>query len=209
MTYTALEQWDEAIACYESALQIDAANPKAHYNLGNVYKDLERLSDASACYRRALYIDPRLAEAHINLGVVLQQQGRLDDAIASHGRAIELRPDDAEARFHRALTWLLAGDLERGWDEYEWRWRYDTKPRDFAFPVWDGGDLFDKTILVYAEQGIGDEILFASCLPDVLRLASRCVVECDPRFLPLLARSFPLAEVVPRLLSPEDAAARS
>ena len=67
--HTALERWDEAVACYESALQIDPAYANAHYNLGNVYKELGQPSDASACYRRALYIEPELAEAHINLGV--------------------------------------------------------------------------------------------------------------------------------------------
>jgi tetratricopeptide (TPR) repeat protein/SAM-dependent methyltransferase len=201
--YLALENYEEAIACYESALQIDAANAKAHFNLGNVYKDLGQPSDASACYRRALYIEPGLAEAHINLGVVLQQLQRLDDALAAHDRAVALRPDGSEAHFHRAGTLLMKGDFARGWDEYEWRWRYDLSPREFTAPAWNGGDLSDESILIHGEQGVGDEIFFASCLPDVLARARQCLIECDPRLVPLFARSFPLAEVVARPVSNE------
>jgi tetratricopeptide (TPR) repeat protein/2-polyprenyl-3-methyl-5-hydroxy-6-metoxy-1,4-benzoquinol methylase len=203
--YTVLENWEEAIACYESALQIDATHAKAHFNLGNVYKDLGQVSEASACYRRALYVEPELAEAHINLGVVLQQQGRLDQALACHDRAVDLRPNDAEAHFHRAGTLLLKGDFQRGWDEYEWRWRYDLKPRAFTAPAWNGGDLAEESLLIHCEQGVGDEIFFASCVPDVLALSRRCLIECDPRLVPLFARSFPLAEVVSRPLLSADA----
>jgi tetratricopeptide (TPR) repeat protein/SAM-dependent methyltransferase len=205
--YTALENYEAAIACYESALQIDAAYAKSHFNLGNVHKDIGQPSEASACYRRALYVEPELAEAHINLGVVLQQQGRLDEAIASHDRAVELRPNDAEAHFHRAGTLLLKGDYERGWDEYEWRWRYDLTPREFTAPTWNGGDLSQQSILIHCEQGVGDEIFFASCVPDVLAASRHCLIECEPRLVPLFARSFPLAEVVPRTLSNDGAEA--
>jgi tetratricopeptide (TPR) repeat protein len=203
--YTSLEKYEEAIACYESALQIDAANAKAHFNLGNVYKDLGQPTEASACYRRALYVEPGLTEAHINLGVVLQQLGRLDDALASHDRAVEQRREDAEAHFHRAGTLLMKGDYARGWDEYEWRWRYDLTPRTFAAPAWNGEDLADQTLLIHGEQGVGDEIFFASCVPDVLALSRQCLIECDPRLVPLFARSFPLAEVVARPLSNDEA----
>jgi tetratricopeptide (TPR) repeat protein/SAM-dependent methyltransferase len=205
--YTALERWDEAVACYESALQIDAAYAKAHYNLGNVYKEIGQPSDASACYRRAIYIEPELAEAHINLGFTLAEQHRVTEAAACHTRAIQIRPNDAEAHLQRAFAWLLQGDWEQGWDEYEWRFRYDVKQRDFPFLAWSGRDLSEKTILVFAEQGVGDEIMFASCLPDILAKASQCIIECDPRLVPLFARSFPLADVVGRPLVIDDAQA--
>ena len=205
--YTALEKYEEAIACYESALSIDAANAKAHFNLGNVYKDIGQPSEASACYRRALYVEPELVEAQINLGVVLQQLGRLEEALACHDRAVALRPDDAEAHFHRAGTLLLMGDLARGWDEYEWRWRYDLVPREFTAPAWNGSDLGNQSILIHCEQGVGDEIFFASCVPDVLARARQCLIECEPRLVPLFARSFPLAEVIARPLSSANAEA--
>ena len=188
-------------------LQIDAAYAKAHFNLGNVYKDIGQASEASACYRRA-----HLCRAGIGRGP--HQPGRRPaaarapgEALDCHDRAVQLRPDDAEAHFHRAGTLLLMGDYERGWDEYEWRWRYDLTPREFTAPAWNGSDLSDQTILIHCEQGVGDEIFFASCVPDVLALSRQCLIECDPRLVPLFARSFPLAEVVARRLSNDDAEA--
>jgi len=112
--------------------------------------------------------------------------------------AIALRPGDAEARFHRAQTLLARGDFDVAWDEYESRWEYEAAQRGFPQPAWDGRQLGEQSLLIYAEQGVGDEILFSSCLPDVLSLTRECCVECDQRLVSLLARSFPLAKVVAR-----------
>ena len=69
-------------------------------------------------------------------------------------------------------------------------------PRLLPFPPWRGGSLHGHTILVYAEQGVGDEIMFASCLPDLIKMGGRCIVECDPRLVRLFSRSFPDAHFV-------------
>eukprot|EP00913_Durusdinium_trenchii_P011152 g10474.t1 len=203
------DRLEEAADCFENVLRIDPDDAIAAYNLGNVHKDEGRLDEALACYDRAIKSQPDLSAAHINRGVVLKRQGRLDEAIDSQTRAMELGDRDAEAGFHRALAMLHNGDFERGWKEYEWRWKHDAIPRRFPLPVWDGGPLDDRALLVYAEQGVGDEIMFASCLPDVLDKARRSVVECDARLVPLFARSFPLAKVVPRPKSMNDADAVS
>ena len=192
------EEFDGAADCFGRVVDSQPENPEAHYNLGNARKDRDELESAAGCYRRALELDPNLKAAHINLGVVLKQQGELKEAIASHRRALRIDPLDAEAHFHLSLALLLAGELEEGWSEYEWRWKYDAQPREFQHAVWEGSSLAGKKLFVYSEQGVGDEILFASCLPEILGQTSKCVVECDERLVALFRRSFPLAQIVAR-----------
>jgi hypothetical protein len=89
---------------------------------------------------------------------------------------------------------LLEGKFLEAWREYESGLEFgERKPRPRPFPRWDGASLQGKTLLVVAEQGVGDEIMFASCIPDLLERASpaHCIVDCDPRLTPLFERSFP------------------
>ena len=212
--YFGEENHAEAEDCFRTALTIDPEDAVACYNLGNVYKDLWRLDDALDHYDRAIELLPDFAEAWINRGVVLKSLGRLGEAVESHSQALRVRPGDAEARFHRSLAMLAMGDFERGWEDYESRWEYEATPRRFSHVAWTSvhaggsGDsqsrdsrglkstLRDRKLLVYSEQGIGDEIMFASCLPRISAQAMECVVECDPRLVPLFARSFPMAKAV-------------
>lgn len=196
--HLSLQSQTDAIRCFRKAMEIDPQDAKACYNLGNALKDRWELDEAVRCYRCALEIDPQMAEAHINLGVTLQHLGLLDDAVKSHNRALLLRPNDAETRFHRSQTRLMRGDFGNAWDEYEARWEYEASSRAFPQPVWDGNSLAERSLLIYAEQGLGDEIMFASCLPDVVGRARHCCIECDPRLVELFTRSFPLATVVAR-----------
>ena len=189
-------QHAEAEDCFRSALTIDPEDAIACYNLGNLYKDQWRLEDALDHYDRAIELKPDFQQAHLNRGVVLKYEGRLEDAVEAYSQPLAFDPDNVELRFHRSLARLMQGDFARGWDEYETRWDYDAEPRDFRQSVWDGTSLRDRTLLVYGEQGIGDEILFAACLPEVVSQTRGCVVECDARLVPIFSRSFPLATIV-------------
>ena len=133
-------------------------------------------------------LKPDYAEAHSNLGVALQDQGKLDEAVACYRRALELKPDYADAHTNRAIARLLAGDWQHGWPEYEWRWRTkEFTPRGFPQPLWDGRSLAGKTILLHAEQGLGDTIQFVRYAPLVKRLGGTVVLECQKPLVPLLA----------------------
>jgi hypothetical protein len=112
-------------------------------------------------------------------------------------RALAPDPQHVAARFHGAISLLALGRFAEGWPDYELRLRSEDRPQR-AIPGmrWHGEPLHDRTLLAYAEQGVGDEILFASCLPDVIRAAGRCIVECDARLAGLYRRSFPDATVV-------------
>ena len=172
------------------------------YKQGNELSDRDQWAEAEGRFREAVKLDPGFAEAHCNLGVVLQFQGRLDESVLSFEQSLSIHPDAPAPHFNLAMSRFLQEDFARAWPEYEWRWQCKTFGNRPAAairlaPPWDGSPLDSRTILVYGEQGIGDEIMFASCLPDLIEQAQRCVVACEMRLVPLIARSFPAAHVVP------------
>ena len=135
------------------------------------------------------------------LGSILTSEGRLEEAEASIRRALAFAPESVAANQNLGILTLKKGNFGEGWPRYEWRRRLDTHAAGFLrfdYPEWTGEPLAAKTLLVYAEQGLGDEIMFASCLPDVLRLGARVVLECDPRLGKLFQRSLPGCAVFPR-----------
>tara|TARA_A100001015_G_C15036746_1_gene736775 strand:- start:232 stop:2748 length:2517 start_codon:yes stop_codon:yes gene_type:complete len=195
------EEWESALRYLRKALEIDPNLPEAHNNLGITLQELGRLEEAESSYNQAIALKPDNAEIHNNLGSTLQELGRLDEAEASCSRAIALKPDFAEAHSTLSLTLLQNGRLKEGLAEYEWRWRMAknlSENRHFPQPLWDGQEsLKGKRVLLWSEQGIGDTINWASCLPLVASLAERTILECQEKIVPLLARSFPNIEIKP------------
>jgi tetratricopeptide (TPR) repeat protein len=192
-------QMDAAMACYERALEIKPDYAEVYYNLGNASKFQGKLDEAIAYYQRALTIKPEYPEAYYNLGNVLREQGKVDEALAQFAKALDLRPEYAQAGFGESLAQLLNGNFAVGWKNFEKRWLtadHDTPRRDYEQPLWTGEKLASGSLLIWGEQGIGDEIMFVGLIPDVIRTGNRCVLDCQPRLKPLFARSFPSVEVV-------------
>ena len=191
------EDANAAANCFRNARKIDPQDVIATFNLGNVLKDQGQFDKALELYDEAIANSPKLTAAYINRGVVLRNLGRLDEAIESQSLALQNGDRNTEAGYHRAQALLANGDYKNGWVAYETRWEYEATPRRFSIPVWDGSSLNNRSLLIYAEQGIGDEIMFASCVSEIVSQTRRCVIECDERLVSLFSRSFPLAEVVP------------
>ncbi|HEY2880917.1 MAG TPA: tetratricopeptide repeat protein, partial [Pirellulales bacterium] len=196
----ALEQclrFDNAAGHLERAIALDPQSVQAHANLAALLEKLDRTDDALKTARRAITLDPNQPIAHYNLGKILQSQGKIAEAIAAFDNAIELDPQFALARATRGSCRLLVEQYPTGWSDYEWRLQTGQiqLPR-FPQPLWTGQPLETGTLLVHSEQGIGDEILFASCLPEVITRVGKCVFICHPRLARLMARSFPAAVVV-------------
>ena len=187
-----------ALSNYDRALELEPDHIAACVNIGVIH--LAQLGDARSAQRffeRAAALQPDLVAAQANLGLALQEQGQFETALAHYNRLIEAHPDIAEYRWNRGIALLSRGDYAHGWEDYELRDARGTgaPPRVFPYPVWRGEALDDAALLVYAEQGLGDEIMFASCLPDLLARDIRCVVECEQRLAALFERSFPAARV--------------
>jgi tetratricopeptide (TPR) repeat protein len=190
---------DEAVNCYQRALALKPELPEAHYNLGNTLHTLERLDEAITCFQQALALRPQYAEAHYNLGCAFKDQARLGEAMTAIGKALEIKPDYPQARFALALAQLQSGDLRSAWPNYETRWRsedHQTPMRNYPQPLWNGKKLGAGRLLLWGEQGVGDEIQFASLLPDAIQTGNSIVLDCDARLRPLFARSFPGIEVI-------------
>ncbi len=195
-----LNALDESLEADRLARVVLDKNPNhapAHNHLAASLRTQGRHDEARVSLDRALALRPDYVEAWFNHGILHQDRNELYDALRCYDRTISLAPNDADVRLNRACILLLGGDFARGWVEYDWRFMAHRTPRrPLPWPLWDGSPLDGKSLLIQAEQGVGDEIMFASCFPELLRSTGRCVIECDRRLAPLFRRSFPNAEIV-------------
>lgn len=183
-------RYEDALRHYHEALRLRPDYAKAHTNLGVALVARGDLEAALHFLSEGVRLLPDSAEAHSSLGTALCSQGRLDDALAEYEEAIQLKPNYPDAHWNRALVRLLRGDLERGWPDYEWRWRcsrHSPMP-DFSQPRWDGEPLDGRTVLLYAEQGLGDTLHFIRYAPLVQARGGPVIVQCQGSLIPLLSR---------------------
>jgi len=191
----------EATASYQEALRLRPDYAEALNNLGNVLTKQGQLAEAEARLRQALRLKPDYAEALSNLGAALKEQGKLAEAEASCQQALQLKPDYPEAHYNLAMTWLLQGDLDKGWPEYEWRRQCKdlvlTVP-SFPGPDWDGSPLQGRTILVHREQGFGDMLQFIRYAPLLQYRGGKVFVVCHPALVQLLAQCPGIDRLIPQ-----------
>jgi tetratricopeptide (TPR) repeat protein len=186
-----LRRLDESLACFDRALALKPGHADAWSNRGNALQEMGRHAEALASYDGALAARPDYVEAWSNRGMALQELGRTDDAIASFDEAIRLEPERADARWNKALTLLSAGRLQPGWALHEWRWKRREAARSvrhFAQPLWLGEEnLCGRTILLHAEQGLGDTLQFCRYAKLVRNLGATVLFEAPKALLPVLA----------------------
>ena len=189
-------QLETSLAHFRRAAELKPDYQDAVVNAGTLLDRLGRSDEAREWFKRAIDLDPKCAIARFNLGNTHRTDGRLRDAIACFEQAIAISPKFAKAHWNKALCHLLGGQWADGWREFAWRKRAGEVAFDnYTQPRWQGESLAGKTVLLHAEQGIGDEILFASCMGDALEQARQCIVVCDRRLQALFSRSFPEATV--------------
>ncbi len=193
-----LKRYDEALASYNEALRLRPDYAKAYVNKGVALAASGSVPESILCLRRAIEIQPDFAEAHNTLGHALSALGNIDAAIAEFDRAIQLKPDYPDPYWNRSLLWLLLGDFVRGWPAVEWRWKCKHTPPlpALTYPRWDGSSLAGKTILLHAEQGLGDTLHFVR-YASMLKSQGCCViVQCQGILIPILSRSAGIDELV-------------
>ncbi|MDE2465084.1 MAG: tetratricopeptide repeat protein [Alphaproteobacteria bacterium] len=175
--------------------------PELRVTLGNALRQLDRPEEAEAAFRAALALSPTCAPALGNLADCLADRGEITAALALYDRLLSRDRDHHTARLNRAILHFLRGDLKPGWRDYAARLKLAGKaPRPLhRLTAWSGGTLRNTRLLITAEQGVGDQIMFASLIPELsleaARQGGRLLLECDPRLEPLFARSFPKVAV--------------
>ncbi|MFM0630219.1 tetratricopeptide repeat protein [Paraburkholderia xenovorans] len=181
----------DALASCDQALALQPNYPDAWSNCGNAFSDLNQPEEAERSYRRALELAPAFADAWNNLGLTQIDLNQHAQALSSYERALAVNPDAAETHWNESLCLLQMGRLEAGWQKYEWRWersRIKASRRSFAQPLWLGDFSIDgKTILLHAEQGLGDTLQFCRYAALVSKLGAKIVLEVPPELMRLMA----------------------
>jgi tetratricopeptide (TPR) repeat protein len=202
----ASDQFDAAIALLIPAVAREPRSPELQLTLGSAWREKGDSQRATAHYQAALVASPTYAPALANLADMLSDAGQREAARTLYDKAIKYDPGNPQARLNRAMLHLLNGDLKEGWRDYAARVDVPGKvpAGEQRLASWTGDSLKNKRLLVRAEQGVGDQILFASVIPDLAARAKAeggsLLLECEPRLVSLFARSFPEAQVRPAVI---------
>jgi Flp pilus assembly protein TadD len=186
----------QAERAFARAADLIPEDPRIRFNQLMMRRDDASLPEAIDCCRRSLEQRGDSADVLTNLGVGLQLSGRYDESLGSYEKALSIDPEQHDAHFNMALVLLLCGDFERGWAEYEHRWRLaETAKPDHTEPMWQGEKLDGKTILLQAEQGFGDTVQMLRYVPALAAYGGRIVLRLE-RALVRLAASLPTSIVI-------------
>ena len=189
---------NEALSAYDATLRLNPDYAEAHNNRGHTLDGMGRLDEALSAYDAALRLNPGFAEAHNNRGHALEGMGRLDEALSAYDAALRLNPDFADAHYNRGLLRLRLRDFREGFSACRRRWdvrSFPSKAQNTTLPSPSQSGLRGR-LLVWAEQGLGDEIFYAGLLPMLLAKDVSVTLSADPRLHPLYKRSFPGAALL-------------
>lgn len=193
---------DAAVECYQSYLALHPNDTNARNDMGVALQRLGRHEEALRCYETVMQAAPNKADAWYNAALIHHLRGHGTQAEKYYLGALHADPQHPEAHREYSMLRLVRGDFsESVWSSFRHRRNCEGfKPTENQCPasLWNGEPLEGKTILAYGEQGLGDEILFASCYPDIIVRAAQCIIETEPRLEKLFRRSFPSATVIGR-----------
>jgi tetratricopeptide (TPR) repeat protein len=202
-TLTYLNLLNEAEVLSLRAYNLSPQNPETLVTFGLLLQEQGRSTEAEALFRQAVALRPTFAEGWNNIGMCLHSQGKTVDALEYYDRCITLKPDFPGAYTNKAQALMALGRLKEGWGIYHRRFDqkiYGAERRSFSLPLWDGVIVPDLKLLIWTDQGLGDELIYSSMVPDLQKKGVNIVLECSKRLVPLFKRSFTGAAVVPRSL---------
>ncbi len=196
-----MEKYDESENFVRHALKQFPEEPTLLCELSNNLQCQFEFEEAEKYARQVLEIIPHHGPALVTLAIVLIHTGSEEEVLELYKTALEAMPDERTVNFNYALTLFCYGYLEEAWKQYRHRWdteNFSSPVRSFPQKQWDGSPLKGKKIILYGEQGLGDEIRHASLIPDMLEMGAEVHVECEPRLVDIFQRSFEGAKVFPR-----------
>lgn len=205
-----LDKLDEAEKLHLKAIEYDPTRPEPWVNLGTLYNYMRHYQRSVGANMKAIEVRPSYVPGISNLIGTLREMGEIESALEWLDILFEKSPGNLAGQTNKAFLNLTIGNIKTGWEAYECR-----KSIPGQFPVlkndlpegikfWKGEDLKGKRIFIWSEQGIGDEIMFASCFQEIVDQAEFTVIECERRLIKLFSRSFPKAVVIPRQITVDE-----
>ena len=191
-------RYDEAVEAYERALKLNPNFPVALNNLGNSLRYVQQLERADECFRKAIELKPDYLNAYKNRGTLHVWTGKMEQGLECYQQGLKVNPNEAELHRNLGVIYLLQGRFEEGWEEYRWRWKVGDLHRPFSnVAVWKGQEIKGRTILLSAEQGLGDTFNFVRFARVLRELGAKTIVSSQHHLLPLLGNSPELGPTVP------------
>ena len=185
-----INKLDQAEFYLRKAIEINSYSSLAYLNLGATLRDIGHLKEAEYFLRKALLLNSNCSNNHTHLGRILNENGHLEESEFHLRKAIELDPNKKEYRFNLSQLLLKCKKFEEAWKENEWRWNtkvFIGRKLETSKPEWEPG--FRGSVLLWAEQGIGDQIMLSTLIPDFIDQVDHLIVKVDKRLIPLLERS--------------------
>ena len=186
-----LGKLEEAALSTQKAITINPSFSIAHNNLGGILRDLGNLNDAEISTLKAIKLNDNYAEAFSNLGIIQKGMGKTKEAEISLRKAIEIKPDLADAHNNLSHLLLTLKIFKEGWERYEWRWKLNSLKSKSKLktnnPRWNQEKK--GCVLLWGEQGVGDEIQYLSLVPDCIDKIEKLILKLDKRLIPLIKRS--------------------
>ena len=189
--YREQKKYNDAIHMFRKVIAINPLSDQGFFNLGESYEILNNTQKAFECYSKALEINPNHSGSNLHKGNIYRDNGQLDCAIDTYVKLTEIDPSYAEPHYNKALIDLKMGKWKEGWKGFEYRWKLAellSEPLVPVSPYWDFRS--PGRLLCWAEQGVGDQLMFASCINELRLHCDELVVSCDERLISLFKRSF-------------------
>lgn len=189
---------ERALQLAERALMRESRSAVAHRVIADVHVHRKNYQAARAHYEAALHIEPKQGRTLSHYALFLNRTGEAEMAVETYQKSLRYLPGDVAAQHGLSQVLLALGRLSEGWPLYRQR-RVVQKlaPRHPDLPLLERLPQTGERVLAWMDEGVGDQIMWASLLPDLVQIGAELVVECDPRLVPLLARSFPQVDFMP------------
>ena len=200
MSLLSIGKTSDAIAAFDRALELNPVLPQALCNRGIAYQRLYQYRQGLDDFNRCIELEPSNSTLFFNRGSLLFQSGDVPGALASYDLAIRYDANNADAHFNKALLHLSRMEFQPGWELYEWRFVNPKEPQarlKTSLPSWDPNNLDHRRVLIWAEQGVGDQILFGTMLKDAKERIPLMTVMLDQRLIPIFKRSMPQITFIP------------
>ena len=191
--YFELGKFIQSVSYYKEAIKIDPENPNNYFNIGNSLQDAERIQDAEDNYKKAIAIDPKHIGAYLNLALLHEKKGQIKKALNIAKKVLDFEINHSAINHSIGLMSLQLEKFKEGWKYYEYRWKVSPGNKEiWPFedkPLWKGEK--GSRVVLWREQGIGDDIIFLSLAPEVQEMCGSLSVYVDPRLHSLCRRAMP------------------